>query len=78
MSHPGDGEGVFPLCRDVVILRLQAPRLPCSSLNEAVCIPLHTNTFEKGMNSTILPPARLFSLCMATSLGKEKLNLNQL
>ena len=26
-------------------------------LDEAVCISYHTNTFEEGMNPTILPPA---------------------
>ena len=49
-------------------------------LVETVCISHNTNTFAKGMNPIILPPAmrkivgetRFFSLGVATSLGEEK------
>ena len=49
--------------------------------NETDCISHNTNTFGKGMNLNILPPAmakivgqiRFFSLGKATSLGEGKL-----
>ena len=50
-------------------------------LDEAVYIPHSVNTFWKGMNPTILPPAILspevgqtgiFNLGMATGLGERK------
>ena len=54
--------------------------------DETDCISHCTNTFGKGMNPIILPPAmgkivgqtRFFSLVEATSLGEGKLNSNLL
>ena len=48
-------------------------------LDEAVCISLGANTFGKGMNPSVLPPAmseeqdRLGSFALVRQPGEEKL-----
>ena len=57
-------------------------------LDEAICILLHTNAVGKGINPLVLSSpstmgkivgqAGFFSIGLATRLGEERLNSNQL
>ena len=54
------------------------------TLDDAVCVSLYVHALEKGINPSLLSliiieeQIGLFSFGMATNVGEEKLNSNQL